>query len=51
MVKRCMALALGFISILGGCLQHLWRGRVLSLCGAFQGRPRAVLAVSGSFAY
>ena len=32
---RCRALALGFISILGACLQHLYCGCVLSPCGAF----------------
>ena len=46
-----MALALGFISILGGCLQRLWRVRVLFLCGAFPWYLQAVLAVNGSFAY
>ena len=48
---HCMVLALGFISILGGCLQHLYHGRVVSPCGAFPGSLRAVLVVSGSFTY
>ena len=51
--QRCVAwrLALGFTSILRGCLQRLQRGRVVSPCGAFPVRRRAVLGVSGSFAY
>ena len=47
----CTALALGFISILGGCLQRLLRLHVLFPCGTFPWRLQAVLAVSGSFAY
>ena len=46
----CRALALGFISILGVCLQHLYRGCVLSPYGAFPRRLWVVLAVSRSLA-
>ena len=46
---RGVALALGFVA--GGCLKCFVVQGFIGLCGACPGRVRAVLVVSGSFAY
>ena len=48
---RCMALALGFISSVGGVPAAFVAWAWISPWGAFPGCLRAVLAVSGSLAY
>ena len=54
-VRHGMALALGFISIVGGggggVLAAFVAWACISLWGAFPGRLQAVLAVSCSYAY
>ena len=46
---RGVALALGFVA--GGCLKRFVARGFIGLWGACPGRFRAVLVVSGSFAY
>ena len=46
---RGVALALGFVA--GGCLKRFVAQGFIGLWGACPGRFRAVLVVSGSFAY
>ena len=51
-VLRCMALALGLLVLRGGGVPAaLVAWACISPWGAFPGRVRAVLAVSGSLAY